>query len=110
MTVNIEKQDNAAIIFVVGRLDSVTCSDLEDKTMRTIAEGDTNLVLELSDVPFISSAGLRVILLATKKVQGTGKLVLCGLKPQVHEIIEMAGFHNIIKIYNNLDDAKAAFG
>ncbi|CAM2005087.1 STAS domain-containing protein [Acanthopleuribacter pedis] len=109
MTVNIEKQDHATVIYVIGRLDSVTCSDLEDKTMRTIAEGETNLIMELSDVPFISSAGLRVILLATKKVQGGGKLVLSGLKPQVHEIIEMAGFHNIIKIYNSLDDAKQAF-
>ena len=105
MTVTIDNQADVAIIHVVGRLDSVTCSELEDKTMRTIDAGDTKLVLNLSGVPFISSAGLRVILLATKKVQGAGKLVLCGLKPQVQEIIEMAGFHNIIQIYD--DEAQA---
>lgn len=110
MTVKCDTLDNLTVIRVAGRLDSVTCSELEDKTLRTIGAGQHNLILDLSEVPFISSAGLRVILVATKKVHGQGKLVLCGLKAQVREIIEMAGFHNIIKVYDDLEGAKAVFG
>lgn len=108
MNVNVEKRENLSILLTTGEIDAVTCTELEDVLNDVINNGEKNIVLDFDGVVYISSAGLRVILTAIQKLHGTGKLVLSRLQEDVREIIEMAGFLNIVRIFDDLDSAAKA--
>jgi anti-sigma B factor antagonist len=97
MTIEIKKNAEETTIEVVGRLDTITAPQLE----RTINDdiGDTrNLVLNLGGVEYISSAGLRVLLGAQKKMQKLGSMKLIKVRKEVMEVFEMTGFADILVI------------
>ena len=97
MTIEIKKNNQETVIEIVGRLDTITAPALD----KTIAEdlGDTkNLVLDLKGVEYISSAGLRVLLTAQKKMQKIGSMKVTGVCEQVMEVLEMTGFADILVI------------
>ena len=97
MTIEIKKNKQETIIEIVGRLDTITAPALD----RTINEdiGDTkNLVLDLKGMEYISSAGLRVLLSAQKKMQKIGSLKVTGVCEEVMEVFEMTGFADILVI------------
>jgi anti-anti-sigma factor len=71
--------------------------------------GATKLVLECSHLGYMSSAGMRVFLIASKKLGGKGKMVVAGLQDEVLDIIKMAGFHTILEIRPSQQDALLAF-
>jgi anti-anti-sigma factor len=76
-----------------GRVDTTTSAGLEERLLSGVAEGERRLVLDLAEVEYISSAGLRVLLRLAKKMQVTGgQLVLCGLGDSVRQVFELAGF------------------
>ncbi len=106
MKILIEKLDNLSVVAVSGHIDAVTCSDLEGALDGLIDKGDNQIILDFSEVPYISSAGLRVLLVGAKKLYGNGTLVLCALTEDVREILEMAGFENLMKIFDDLESAK----
>jgi len=89
-----------------GRLDSTEAPALE-AAVRTLLEGDTRaLVFDLSRVSYISSAGLRVVLLAGRTLRPAGgKLALAGVRGVVREVFEMSGF---LKLFPEGADAAAA--
>ena len=97
MTIEIKKNAEETIIEVVGRLDTITAPSLD----KTITEdlGDTkNLVLNLKGVEYISSAGLRVLLAAQKKMAKLGTMKLTNVREEVMEVFEMTGFADILVI------------
>ncbi len=97
MTIEIKKNNQETVIEIVGRLDTITAPALD----KTIAEdlGDAkNLVLDLKGVEYISSAGLRVLLTAQKKMQKIGSMKVTGVCEQVMEVLEMTGFADILVI------------
>ena len=97
MTIEIKKNDQETIIKIVGRLDSITAPALD----KTISEdiGDTkNLVLDVKGMEYISSAGLRVLLSAQKKMQKIGSMKVTGVCAEVMEVFEMTGFADILVI------------
>ena len=97
MTIEIKKNDQETIIEIVGRLDSITAPALD----KTISEdiGDTkNLVLDVKGMEYISSAGLRVLLSAQKKMQRIGSMKVTGVCAEVMEVFEMTGFADILVI------------
>ena len=97
MTMEIKKNAEVTIIEIVGRLDTTTAPMLE----KTINEdiGDTqNLVLDLKAVQYISSAGLRVLLGAQKKMQRIGFMKVVNVCETVMEVFEMTGFADILVI------------
>ena len=97
MTIEIKKNQEQTILEIVGRLDTSTAPALE----KTINEdiGDTkNLVLDVKGMEYISSAGLRVILAAQKKMQKIGSMKVTGVCEEVMEVFEMTGFADILVI------------
>ena len=97
MTIEIKKNAEEAIIEIVGRLDTTTAPAL-DKTINEDIEGVKNLVLDFSGLEYISSAGLRVLLSAQKKMQKIGSMTVKNVCPQVMEILEITGFADILVI------------
>ena len=97
MTIDIKKNANETIIEVVGRLDTITAPAL-DKTINEDIAGTKNLVLDVKELEYISSAGLRVLLGAQKKMQKIGSMKLTNVCEEVMEVFEMTGFADILVI------------
>ena len=95
MTIEIKKNQEEAIIEIVGRLDTITAPALDKAINEDI--GDTkNLVLDVKGMEYISSAGLRVLLAAQKKMQKIGSMKVTGVCEEVMEVFEMTGFADIL--------------
>jgi anti-anti-sigma factor len=101
-----------------GKLDATTAKAFEEKILARIESGDRRFIIDLAQLDYISSAGLRVFVLAAKRLDSTnGKLVLCGFKKTipyhtlnrtrdpVREVFDTAGFSSIFSIYGSHDDA-----
>ena len=97
MTIEIKKNQEETIIKIVGRLDTVTAPAL-DKTINEDISDTQNLVLDVKGMEYISSAGLRVILGAQKKMQKNGSMKVVGVCEEVMEVFEMTGFADILVI------------
>ena len=97
MTIEIKKNPQETIIEIVGRLDTVTAPAL-DKTINEDLGDTTQLVLDVKGMEYISSAGLRVLLGAQKKMQKIGSMKLVGVCEEVMDVFEMTGFADILVI------------
>jgi len=97
MTIEIMKNQEETIIKIVGRLDTITAPSL-DKTINEDIGDVQNLVLDIKDMEYISSAGLRVLLAAQKKMQKIGSMKVTGVCEEVMEVFEMTGFADILVI------------
>ena len=97
MNINIEKTNGATLITLEGRLDTTTAPELE-KAIN--GEGDElkSLALDFKGVDYISSAGLRVLLTAQKKMNAQGSMELTNVSESVMDIFEMTGFADILVI------------
>ncbi len=91
-----------------GRLDAVTVPALEAAFDEQLQAGHVQIVLDLTDVTYLSSSGLRALLRARKAAQaGGGDVVLCGMTPRVREVFEMIGFTSLFQVYGAAADAAA---
>ena len=97
MTIEIKKRAKDATIEVAGRLDTITAPVL-DKTINEDIEGTKHLVLDVKGMEYISSAGLRVLLAAQKKMQKIGSMKVTGVCEEVMDVFEMTGFADILVI------------
>lgn len=105
MQVQTVKIDEYAIVTISGRIDATTSPELEDELLKLIDDGTNYVILDMADVPYLSSAGLRILLLAVKQLYSNGQLGLCNLQESVLEIIEMAGFSNFMSIFDTRQEA-----
>ena len=92
------------VIAVSGRLDNVTSPTLAEHLSSTLAT-QRRLLLELSQLEYISSAGFRVLLVAAKRAKETdGQIVLAGLAGQVRQLFEVGGFLKLFRICGTRDE------
>jgi anti-sigma B factor antagonist len=97
MTIEIKRTAEETTIEIVGRLDTTTAPEL-DKTINEVFADVKNLVLNFKGLQYISSAGLRVLLGAQKKMQKVGTMKLINVCEEVMEVFEMTGFADILVI------------
>ena len=97
MTIEIKKSHQETVIEIVGRLDTITAPAL-DKTIQEDIGDTKNLVLDVKGMEYISSAGLRVLLGAQKKMQKIGSMKLINVCEEVMDVFEMTGFADILVI------------
>ena len=97
MTIEIKKSPSETVIEIVGRLDTITAPAL-DKTINEDIADTKNLVLDVKGMEYISSAGLRVLLGAQKKMQKVGSMKVINVCEDVMEVFEMTGFADILVI------------
>ncbi len=108
MEIKEERRGDVKVVGLSGRLDASTSPSVEENLLSLLDQGEKRLVIDFSDLTYISSAGLRVLVLVAKSVQKTkGTLALAALSKHVHEIFQIAGFTSIFSIYPTCDEAVA---
>ena len=106
MEVNFRKEEKALVVLVTGRMDAVSAPEFDKQVEEQIDKGETSFALDLSGLDYVSSAGLRSMLILAKKLKSKeGGLVLCGLREMVTDVFEVSGFTTIFEIYDSLEEA-----
>lgn len=90
-------QGTKLTLALTGRLDTTTAPQLEAEVKGSLA-GVTELVLDFSQLEYLSSAGLRIILAAQKVMNKQGKMVICQVNETIMEVFEVTGFRDILTI------------
>ena len=107
----IEKNtEKCMIIGIKGRLDTINYSILEKRLMELLDQNVSKILVNCSQMDYVSSSGLRILLMALKRItMAKGKFVLCSLQENIREIFEISGFTTIFEIYSNEEDALRVF-
>lgn len=101
-----EKKESGTLFTVSGRLDVTTSSDFEKECQVVIDDGVKKLVIDLTALEYISSAGLRGILSSAKKLKATGGTIqFCGLTGMVEEVFLVSGLGSIFTVTVTSDEA-----
>jgi anti-anti-sigma factor len=104
MSITFEKAANATVASLQGRLDSTNSPAVETELFNQL--GDGGFVLDVSKLDYISSAGLRVVLVLAKRLKQTGKaFLLAGMQPHIHDVFEISGFLSILDVADSRDEA-----
>ena len=102
-------KNGVLVLSVKGRLDASNAGELEDKLLSLIDGGERRVVIDCGHLDYISSAGLRVLLVAAKRLKSdAGQIALAALNEHLREVIEIAGFVAIFAVYGTANDAVAA--
>jgi len=112
MDISVKHMERVDLVKVGGRVDHQTAPDLEKALRAIVDEGRHNIVVDLGDVNYISSAGLKALQATAKAVRAGilgGDVRLAGLKPEIKEIFETIGFNHLFKIYDTPLDAVGSF-
>jgi len=100
MQLPIEQNGSITIASLSGQIDSVNAGELENDIMHLLDGGTLRLLLDCADLEYINSAGLRVFLLAAKRLeQSSGQLAFCTLDANVLMVFQTIGFDRILTIY-----------
>ena len=109
MNVESRREGTSLVLKADGRVDGTNASEFQDAMKSEINESDRAVVLDLQDLTYISSAGLRVVLLIAKDLQRQGaKMAACSLSDPVREVFVISGFDKIIPIHDTQDSAIGA--
>lgn len=109
LTIDEETRGDVLVVSVRGRLDGVTSKSLDTHMGARIAGGSDRIVLDLGGVDYISSFGLRLVLVAAKKLNSPGRrFVVCGLTDNVRQVFSVSGFLSILTLRDTIDEAAAA--
>lgn len=99
MQIIVKEEQQVTHITLIGRLDGVTMSTLEEQLLQLFTQGKKFLLFQMQELDYISSAGLRVMLLAVKKTKAAqGAVALCQLRSNVLDIFNLSGFSTIFQI------------
>ena len=111
LTVSGETSSGVLVASVAGRVDGSNAQEFQSAIETLLGDGATALVMDLENLAYISSAGLRVILLISRQRQGrSGKFGVCGLTGAISEVFALSGFDKIIPIHAGRADALSALG
>ena len=106
---NGQAQPPIPILGVTGRLDASTVSILERSLVRALSTGARVIVIDMGEVTYISSSGLRVLLTTRRQARERGgDVLLCALSPNVRDVLDMVGFTVLFSIFTSVEDAKQA--
>jgi anti-anti-sigma factor len=108
MEITSEKIGAVFAIQLAGRLDAQTSKAVEEQLLSLIEGGERILVLDLSQLDYISSVGLRVFMLTAKRLKSVnGRMTMCALPPAVQQIFDIAGFSSMFRIFPTQAEAVA---
>ncbi|MGD8465059.1 MAG: STAS domain-containing protein [Anaerolineae bacterium] len=112
MEIKAEAMKRCELITVSGRVDSATAPHLEETLLNLIQSGQKNIVVNMSNVDYISSAGLKALLSALMKARKAvprGELVLSEVQPKVRENFALVGFDRLFTFYDRDLQAVGSF-
>lgn len=109
MDIQSRREDNCAVVALTGRLDTVSAPTFEAYMRDQLAGDELRLVVDCECLEYISSAGLRVLLLLEKALSSEGgQLCLAGVRGNVRSVFDMAHFSDMFRIEESVADALAA--
>jgi len=109
INVNVTGIEDVTVVEVEGRIDSMNANQLGEALSGEIDSGKNQIVLDLAGVDYMSSAGLREIVNALKKVKPSGDVRISEPTERVREVLDMAGLSTILQIFNSKNDALASY-
>lgn len=105
MKVTITDHEDISVVEVAGDIDSKTAPEFE-KNARLATDKSQKIAIDLTAVGFMSSAGLRVLLMVYRNIKGqNGKVVLVGVSEDIQDVMSTTGFINFFTIVDKLDEA-----
>lgn len=108
MNIEIQQQDGIIIVKLRGELERQTVPDVQEALMPLIGPG-CKILMDMREVSYISSAGLRIFLLFYRQVDGeNGRIVLAGLQEMIHDTMSITGFLDFFQTYATVADGLAA--
>jgi anti-anti-sigma factor len=106
MELSNRKEGDVLVVSVKGRMDAVTAPEFEKAVETLMDDGETAFVVDLADLDYISSAGLRSILALAKRLKTNGgSLRLAALQDGVKEVFDISGFSSIIPVFDTVEGA-----
>ncbi len=110
MQISVKTTNEVKVLAFEGRLDTQTSPDAQQQLTRMIEEGETKILVNLEKLDYISSAGLRVLLVVAKQLRTTdGELRICSLNEVVKEVFDISGFDMILPISASESEALEGF-
>lgn len=110
MQLSSEARENTTLVRLEGNLDTNTSGEAHEYLNEAIDGGVRKMVVNLENVDFVSSAGLRILLATAKRLSGEGgSLRICGLNETVSEVFEISGFSTILNVFHSEGDALEGF-
>ena len=104
--IHTQKEGKATVVQLQGKVDATSAPSVEQALLQVIGQGEKNLILDCASLDFVSSAGLRSLLLAVKKMKASGgSIALAALQPHVKEVFDISGFSALFVIYGSKADA-----
>ncbi len=111
MDIGESKEDAVFVLEPRGRLDSANARGFEERVLAAHENGENALLIDCCKLDYISSAGLRVLLIGAKRFQQSGgAITLCALSPSIHEVFEISGFLTLFAVHSDRAAALAAMG
>ena len=109
MNIVCEKKETGTLLQVSGRMDAVTAPAFEKEFIEVMDGGETKVVVDLGDLQYISSAGLRSILASAKKAKKGGcTMQFCGLNGMVEEVFQVSGLGTMFSVTATAEEAFGA--
>jgi anti-anti-sigma factor len=118
MEITEHRTSDIVTLCLVGKLDTTSAKAFEEKFLTQIESGNRRFIIDLAELEYIGSAGLRVFAVASKRLNGVnGKIVLCGFRKTVpyhtlnrptdpvREVFDIAGFSSLFSTYGSQEDA-----
>jgi anti-sigma B factor antagonist len=110
MEIQDRQVNGVTVLSLTGSIDAMSAPKITEYIHELVAKGNINLVADFSGVDYTSSAGLRVLLGAIKETRAqSGDMRLTGVQPDVLKVLNLSGFTNILKLFDDLDAAVASY-
>jgi anti-anti-sigma factor len=106
---NVQQIGSATVVSLMERVDSITCQEVESTLQASLATNPRHVICEFTATRYISSAGLRVFLLAAKNLKRVGGqlALVCAKSNYVYEVLELTGITHIVPVFETVDEAIA---
>jgi anti-anti-sigma factor len=109
MNITVSKENDFSIVRVEGRVDISTAKVFEAQMNALIEAGCIEMIVDCSDLVYISSSGLKVLIALQRQLASSqGKITLCSLQPGIAKIFEISGFGSIFPIFTDTETARRA--
>ena len=106
MKTDIQTEENLIVARPEGRLDALSAPKFHESLQEAVPGSGHRVIIDMTGVPYVSSAGLRVFIQLAKQLKGQGKLALSGMSANVRQVFELAGFEKIMLICDDLAAAR----
>ena len=110
MQITVKSANDVALVAIKGRLDTQTAPDAQAHLSQLMDGGDSKIVVDFAELDYISSAGLRILLVAAKQLKtADGELRICNLNDVVKEVFDISGFSTIFAVFGSETEALDGF-